>query len=130
MEIKIKELPPKALGQMTADGFTKPKGCYANASQIVLSQKAVGANYVLCWMKDSAGGIHGHAIFECQGFYFDPTLQANSGISTYYEHVKTYTRDQLVTLLTETFGQDFVESGYVPPALLPNGQISCVEVEN
>lgn len=130
MEFEITELPAKALGQMKDDGRTAPKGCYSNACKIVLSGKIPGAKYVLCWVADSAGGIHGHAVFESRGLYFDPTLQANSGISTYYKEVKTFTRDELVELLANEFGANFMSEGFFPPALLPDGQVSCVEVES
>lgn len=115
---------------MRNDGRTAPKRCYSNACQIVLSGKVKDAKYVLCWVEDAAGGTHGHAVFEAEGHYFDPTLQANSGISKSYTHVQTFTREQLDALLTNKFGADYSVQGFAPPALLPNGRVSCEEVSN
>lgn len=130
MQIQITKLLEKPLGQIRNDGLAEPKRCYSNVSQIVLSGKISGAKYILCWVRDSAEGLHGHAVFESDEKYFDPTLQANSGISTYYQHVKTFTREELISLLTSEFGANFMSLGFVPPALMEDGQISCVEVEN
>lgn len=126
--MQVTKLPDKTIEQMKQDGFAKPKHCYANSANVVLKKLFVGGQYVLCWMTDSAGGVHGHAVIEAQGSYFDPTLQANSGISTRYVHVQTFTRDELIAFIEQSCGKGSISTGFAPPALLPNGKIACIEV--
>jgi len=128
MKIQMTDVPAATLQKMTADGVTAPNQCYHNAARIVLGRLIPEAKYVLCWVKDVAGGTHGHAVIEFQGLYYDPTLQANSGISSSYIWFRTYDYAALVALLKNKFGPDFNSVGFIPPALLPGGKVECVKV--
>lgn len=118
---------PELLEHLEKKGCTQPNQCYANCARIVYSLQV--GNYVLCKITDANGRKHGHAIIGFNNNFFDPTLQKNSKLATHYEHIRTFTRDELIAFMKNEGGQ-FGDDGYEgwPPALMADDSIQCIEV--
>lgn len=125
--MKIKSLTKELLDHFINKNCTQPKMCFANCARIVFSLHF--GNYVLCWVTEADGQKHGHAVIEYKGDFFDPTLQAASLTNNQYQHVKTFTRDELIRLMEKHGAQFNNNAGTIegfPPALMRDGSIQCV----
>lgn len=126
--MQITNLPDPTLAKLIQDGMADRNHCYMNAARLVLNNHFGDAEYVLCWVTDSAGGVHGHAVVKAKGHYWDPTLQAASASVTNYMFVKMFTRSELIKFIEESCGPGSITTGFHPPALFPGGRIECVAI--
>jgi hypothetical protein len=124
--MKITPASQELIDHLRSKGLANPNHCYSNAAQIVLGVLRGEGNYILCWVWND-GKKHGHAVIEYKGQYLDVTLQANGGIGSRYEFVKSFTKAELEEFITQ-FGGD-PNGEFLPPALLDNGKIQCIKVE-
>ncbi len=124
--MKISAASQELIEDLKGKGLAKPNHCYSNAAQTVLGVLKGKGKYVLCWMWDEKGVKHGHAVVEFNGHYFDTTLQANGGFASKYEIFQSFTAAELGAMIKQAGGD--VDGAFVPPALLADGKVACVEV--
>ena len=129
--MQICAIPDETLARFAKKGFAASNMCFANCANIVFSLKL--GNYVLCWVIDSHGQRHAHAVFEKDGAYFDPTLQGRSSLALTYEFVASLSRDELIEEMVRGGATYDAKSGTIDgyaPALMSDGTRQCIEIRS
>jgi len=131
-KLSIQSIPADLYENLKENDCTIPNHCYANCANVVMNLD-LAQEYVLCFIEEESGDIHGHAVLKVDGKYYDPTLYKTNRIMKNYWAHSEFSKVQLILFIKNWYGDNLEYNSegvpeMYPPALMKDGTVQCLYV--